>query len=121
MPDHSGPRSQADALFRRTWPVLAEALVREFGLAEQEAEELEQTVHRWFDRFVRRPGDIPVLGLRYQLLLGACQLARGIRLMRAETKSGLSHEFEITFPYREPIELASEIEHRLLDREKESR
>lgn len=69
-------RGDTDLVFRRALPLIDRTLGREYGLASEEAADVERSLYVWFQAFVRRPGTPRSEGqLRPHLIMMACQAA----------------------------------------------
>ncbi len=74
--EFTSSRERADEVFRCTLPLIDAALTKQYGLAQNEAAEIESCLYEWFHGFVRRPGS-PTSDalLRPHLIMMTCQAA----------------------------------------------
>ncbi len=80
----SGRNKEAASVFGQILPLIERALVTNYRLPPREANEVEQRLYDWFQRFCRRPGSRRPESLRSELLLMACRAGHVYTMSRLE-------------------------------------
>jgi hypothetical protein len=79
-----GNNSEAATVFGQLLPLIEKALLSNYRLPPREANEVEQRLYDWFQRFCRRPGSRGPESLRSELLLMACRAGHVYSVSRLE-------------------------------------
>jgi hypothetical protein len=80
----TGKNSEAATVFGQLLPLIERALLSNYRLPPWEANEVEQRLYDWFERFCRRPGSRHPGSLRSELLLMACRAGHVYSVSRLE-------------------------------------
>jgi hypothetical protein len=80
----TGRNKEAASVFGQILPLIERALVTNYRLPPKEANEVEQRLYDWFQRFCRRPGSRRPESLRSELLLMACRAGHVYSISRLE-------------------------------------
>jgi hypothetical protein len=80
----TGKNKEAASVFGQILPLIERALVTNYRLPPREANEVEQRLYDWFQRFCRRPGSRRPESLRSELLLMACRAGHVYSVSRLE-------------------------------------
>lgn len=103
-------REEADQVFGRVLPLIDSALTHQYGLARDEATEVEGCLYEWFHGFVRRPGTPRTdETLRPHLIMMACQAAHVYRSGKLSERSPVSEDVRRSLALG-PQQIAIELE-----------
>jgi hypothetical protein len=80
----TGNNSEAASVFGQLLPLIERALLSNYRLPPREANEVEQRLYDWFQRYCRRPGSRQPESLRSELLLMACRAGHVYSVSRLE-------------------------------------
>jgi len=80
----TGNNSEAASVFGQLLPLIERALLSNYRLPPREANEVEQRLYDWFQRYCRRTGSRHPESLRSELLLMACRAGHVYSVSRLE-------------------------------------